>query len=99
MDGQPVFLDPRLVLDRPVVDVLSGVVADRARYARLHADAQVAFVSAENHPVEIVHRFAVQSAGVDDALHCGHHRRQRAKSDVPQRDKRPDRLQLDSKPG
>ena len=71
MNGEPVMLLDVIVLDGAVVDLLAGVVAYRPGSRRLNADAQVAFIGAEHHAVEVVHGRAVQAAGLDDAFHCG----------------------------
>ena len=99
MNRQPVVLLTLRVLDRAVVDVLAGVVADRAGCRRLETDAQVALVGTEHHAVEVIDRFAVQPAGLDDPVHRRDEVGQRVKPKVAQCDKGGDGFQLDSKPG
>lgn len=54
MDGEPVVRDAGVVLDRAVVDVLAGVVADRSRCAGAEPEGEVALVGAEHDAVQVV---------------------------------------------
>ena len=98
MDGEPVVLGAAAVLDRPVVDVLAGVVADRSGSGGLPTDAQVALVGAEHHAVEVVDPDPVKTAGLDDAVHRVDQVGQRVVPDMTQRDNRLDGFQLDPQP-
>ena len=48
-----------VVLDRAVVDLLAGVVADRARLGGLGAQGEVGLGGGEHDAVEVVHPLAV----------------------------------------
>jgi hypothetical protein len=98
VDGEPVMLGAAAVLDRPVVDVLAGVVADRPRNGGLLTDAQVTLVGTEYHAVEVVDSDPVQAAGLNDALHRGDQVGQTVVADMTQRDKGLDGFQLDPQP-
>ena len=85
----------RRVLNGPVVDVGAGVVTDGAGRRGLRTQAQIAFLRAEHHRVEVIHPLAVQSAGVDDPVHGLDERIQRVEPQMAQRHERFDRFQLD----
>jgi hypothetical protein len=95
VDGEPVVLGAAAVLDRPVVDVLPAVVADRSSSGGLQTDAQVALVGAEHHVVEVVDPDPVEAAGLDHAIHRVDQVGQRVVPDMAQRDKRLDGFQRD----
>src|SRR5271170_3904321 len=99
MHRQPVFFDAGVMLDGPVVDVLPGVIADRAGGGGTHSDAQVALLGAEDHCVEVVDRHAVKATGLDDAVHRCHQFGQRVKPHMPQCHERLGGLQLDANSG
>ena len=85
-----------LVLDRAVVDLLSGVVAEGPGCGGLRTDAQVAFVCAEHHPVEVVDRPALEAPGRDDAVQRGHQICECMEAQVSERDERLHGLELDA---
>jgi hypothetical protein len=98
VDGESVVLGAAAVLDGPVVDVLTGVVADRPGIGGLLTDAQVALVGTEHHAVQIVDPDPVEAAGLDDSVHRVDQVGQRVIADMTQRDEGLDGFQLDPQP-
>ena len=97
-DGEPVASRAVAVLNRAVVDALTGVVADGAGFGGLRPHAQIALVGAEDHPVEIVDGHPIEVAGRDHAIHRRDQMRHRVEPEVRQGDERLDGFELDAQP-